>query len=76
MVNLTNHFKVFRGLKVPKQELEEKYKVGNTFHLSGFTSSTLYRETAKSFTFDEKSIKADDAEKNPVLIEIEFSGNH
>ena len=34
-------FIVYRGLKLSKEELEQKYKVDNLINLQGFTSSTL-----------------------------------
>lgn len=48
-------FMVYRGLKVPQEELLEKYKVGNYIHLSGFTSSTLARQTALEFAIGDPS---------------------
>lgn len=44
-------FHVYRGLQVKKEELDNYYKVGNTVSLQGFTSSTMDREIAKSFSF-------------------------
>lgn len=71
----TENFTVYRGLKVSEQELEEKYKIGNVFNLQGYTSSTLNREIAKSFAFDDDNIRNQVKDKTPLLIEIQFRGH-
>ena len=73
--NLPEKFKVYRGLKLPQSELEEKYQVGKTINLTGFTSSTLSKETALSFAFDGKTILKEDTNRLPLLVEIEYTGD-
>lgn len=40
---------VYRGFQVSSAEIEEKYKVGKSINLTGFTSTTLKRGTAIGF---------------------------
>lgn len=49
---LPNNFTVYRGLKLSKDDIEAKYTVGKQINLLGFTSSTIDRNTALSFTID------------------------
>ena len=60
---------VFRGLQIPEKELKEKYTVGKSFNLQGFTSTTLNREVAVGFAIGDE-----DPEKCPLLIEIKIKG--
>ena len=60
---------VYRGLQIPEVELKEKYIVGNSFNLQGFTSTTLKRNVAINFAIGDK-----DTEKCPLLIEIKIKG--
>ena len=60
---------VYRGLQIPEVELKEKYFVGNSFNLQGFTSTTLKRNVAINFAIGDE-----DAEKCPLLIEIKIKG--
>ena len=60
---------VYRGLQIPIVELKEKYFVGNSFNLQGFTSTTLKRNVAINFAIGDE-----DTEKCPLLIEIKIKG--
>lgn len=73
-IGFKEEFLVYRGLKLSPEELKEKYKIGNTIHLSGFTSSTLERETAVKFAIDDPTV--DNPEKVPLLIKIDFKGTN
>lgn len=66
----TNEIIVYRGLRVSSETLDEKYKIGNVINLQGFTSSTISRETAKTFAFDDETILEDDPNRMALLIEI------
>ena len=44
---------VYRGLQVSESELKEKYQVGDSLNLQGFTSTTLERKRALGFAFGE-----------------------
>ena len=44
--------KLFRGLKMVPEEADS-YQVGETVHLTGYTSTSKIYETALEFAFDE-----------------------
>ena len=52
-------------------EINTKYKVGQKTRLNGYTSTSLHRSLALSFTVDDEII---DPMKFPVLMQIEFKG--
>lgn len=47
--DLSDQFVLYRGLKVNSKKVAIAYKPGQLFQFSGFTNSTLSRETAVSF---------------------------
>lgn len=73
-VKLANKFTVYRGTKLNQQEISERYSGEKPINLLGFTSSTLNRSRALSFSVDASTVLADDPEKIPVLVIIEFTG--
>lgn len=68
--DLSENFKVYRGLKVSTEELANNYKIGSKIHLQGYTSSSFDRKTAAGFCF----YGADGVEKHPLLFEIQVQG--
>ena len=74
-LEVKNKFKVYRGLKLSTEELENKYKIGNKIQLTGFTSSTLRRNLAQKFAFQKHKDDSKDLLLKPVLIEIDISGS-
>ena len=40
-VKLGKTFSVYRGLQITQEELQQRYKVGETIKLQGYTSTTL-----------------------------------
>ena len=73
---LANKFTVFRGTKMNQQEISKRFCGDQHINLLGFTSSTLERSKALSFTVDASSAEVDDPEKIPVLVIIEFTGKN
>ena len=72
-----SHLTVFRGLQATAAEIHEKYSVGSTITLQGFTSTTLSRETALSFAtadYGEENATQNE-QKLPLLMEISFRGH-
>ena len=68
--------KTYRGLIVKESELDEKYRVGETTKLLGFTSTSLNKEEAIKFAFEEQTILFQmDRRKMPLLFVIEFVGD-
>lgn len=65
--------KVYRGLQVSPQELQQKYQVSDKIRLQGFTSTTMDPEIAIDFAVGELFDEDEDvgtSNKCPVLIEI------
>lgn len=73
--NLAKEFTVFRGLQLPSQDLQEKFKVGEKVNLQGFTSSTVSRQSGLGFALQDLTPEEDSA-TTPVLLEIKFSGRN
>jgi len=71
---LTPRFITYRGLQLSQDVIDKKYDVGKTINLLGFTSSTLNRENALRFTFNNFDLERDDYDMVPVLFVIEFTG--
>jgi len=73
---LAKKFTVYRGLKLSQEEISNTFNSESPINLLGFTSSTLDKERALSFTLNHPNPKADVPDKTPVLVIIEFTGKH
>ena len=67
---------VFRGLKLTQDEIEQRYQVGSSINLKGFTSTSINKKVALNFAFSEVTNEMDVVEKLPVLIEIQIKGSN
>ena len=63
-------FSVFRGLKLTQDEIEQRYQVGSSINLKGFTSTSINKKVALNFAFSDVVGENVVIEKLPVLIEI------
>lgn len=66
---------VYRGAQISVEELEQKTKIGSIITLTGFSSSSLSRESTLGFALNNLSAE-DDPNKQPVIYEIKFQGNN
>ena len=67
-------FTVYRGFKIPTNELASIYKVGNSITLKGFTSTTINKKVAIGFAGVELSDNNHPSEMTSVLMEIRIKG--
>ena len=49
--SLQREFSVYRGLPISTEELNQKYKLGSTLNLKGFTSTTLLKIKGIEYAF-------------------------
>ena len=47
-----SNFMVYRGLQVPKEQVNTDYVIGSTMNLLGFTSTSLIKERAIEFALE------------------------
>ena len=66
---MPSRLKVYRGLQVPEEELEHKFKEGQSIHLQGFTSTSIEKATALHFALSNVT------DKEPVLVKIVIEGD-
>ena len=69
---LSKHLMLYRGLKIPREEITRVYQKGKVVSLTGFTSSSKNRDTGLSFALGDPS--EEDSDKEPVLFEIKIIG--
>lgn len=60
---------IYRGLQLSREELNDKFYVGNKMNLKGFTSTTINRKTGLKFAL-ENIEEAKEQLKIPVLLKI------
>ena len=73
--NLEKEFTAYRGLTLPREELNDKYKEGKKINIQGFTSTTLSMERGLNFCFS--NLKPEEVSgRIPVFFEITFKGDN
>ena len=73
MAELQKVFTVYRGLQMPREDLDRQFKLGDTVNLLGFTSTSLSMERALGFAM--KDINSSfGAQKVAILLEITIRG--
>ena len=65
---------LFRGTKIPLQEIEQQMSPGSELSLQGFTSTSLDKDVAMQYAIQSKSLSTDLTDY-PVLYEIFFTKN-
>ena len=65
---------VYRGMLIPKKEIEDRFVKGEMINLKGFTSTSLSKRQALGFATDFDNPEIEDENKWPLLLKIQLTG--